>query len=102
MFSWVASEALSVRKVADRLTALRVPTRSGNPVWSIASAYKMLRNETYAGVWSFYKHESVEPTEPRRKSRYRHKSKTSRKPNPRSKWVPISLPERLHIIDRTL
>jgi len=78
MFNWVAEEGLSIQKVADRLTRLRIPTRKGGARWQGCSVYKILRNETYAGVWAYSKAETCEPEKPRNASPYR-KKRTSRR-----------------------
>ena len=101
MFGWVAEEGLSIQKVADRLTRLKIPTRKGGARWQGCSVYKILRNETYIGTWSYSKAETCEPLAPRNKSPYRRK-RTSRRPKPRSEWVKIRLPDELEIIPHGL
>lgn len=101
MFKWVAEEGLSIQKVADRLTRLKIPTRKGAMRWQGCTVYRIVRNETYTGTWAYSKGETCEPVTPRNKNPYRRK-RTSRRPKPRSEWVRITLPEELKIIPRSL
>lgn len=99
MFSWVAEEGLSIQRVADRLTRLKIPTRKGGARWQGCSVYKILRNETYTGIWAYSKAETCEPAKPRNTSPYRRK-RTSRRPKPKSEWVRINLSDELKILPR--
>lgn len=101
VFKWVAEEGLSSQKIADRLTRLKVPTRRGGLIWQGCSVYKILRNETYIGIWAYSKKEACEPAKPRKLGPYR-KKRTSRRPKPKSEWLRVALPEELHLITPTL
>jgi len=69
MFHWFVYEYLSVYAIAKRLTKMRIPTLTdkdgrkrakkvrGPCEWSRSTVNKMLRNETYAGVWYYGKRE---------------------------------------------
>lgn len=102
IFQWVAEEALSMQRVADRLTAMHIPPRRGGRAWNITTVHKMLRNEMYAGVWWYFRKESIEPKHPRRSSIYRRRSKTSRKTRPKHEWARVDLPKELIIVPRAL
>jgi site-specific DNA recombinase len=97
MFKWVAEEGLSIQKVADRLTRLKIPTRKGGMAWPTCSVHKILRNETHIGTWAYGKGETCDPVKPRDANAYRRKS-TSRRPKPKSEWLKVPLPPELNII----
>src|SRR5439155_15196819 len=99
IYRWVDREGLSARKVIARLNALGVPTRKGGAAWQRSSVMKILRNEMYAGVWYYNKHEGCEPVNPRKKG-YRRSTKTSLRRRPRADWLPVVLPKQLQIIQR--
>jgi site-specific DNA recombinase len=101
IYRWVAEEGLSIQKVAARLTRLKIPTRRGGAVWATCSVHKILRNETYTGIWAYGKGEICEPIKPRNLNPYR-KKRTSRRPKPRSEWLKINLPDELKIIPQEL
>ena len=79
IFTWYttgdeASDPLSLRAIAGRLTALSVPTfadrrnintskRCERGVWSKPTVAKILKNETYAGVWRYGKAKSDRGTD---------------------------------------
>ena len=49
IFDWTIKENLSAYKVAQRLTAMGVPTYSGDPEWSKETIKTILTNPTYTG-----------------------------------------------------
>jgi len=100
MFQWAAEEGLSINKVAERLTRLRIPTRRQRHIWKVPTVYKILRNEAYAGVWAFGKVEACEPLQRRKPGLYR-KKKSSRRRRPQSEWLKIALPQELIIINQS-
>jgi site-specific DNA recombinase len=100
MFRWVAEEGISSRKVAQRLTRLKIPTRTGGTVWANSSVCRILRNRTYTGIWTCYKTEACEPLHRRNDGPYRHKS-TGRRARP-SEWVEVNLPDELKLIPTEL
>jgi site-specific DNA recombinase len=99
MYRWVDREGLSARQVIARLNDQKTPPRKRHGLWQRSSALRILRSETYAGVWHYNKHEtrgshgdmSMATTRPRRSTRLRG----------RSEWLPVRLPQHLHIINRT-
>ena len=101
MYHW-AGEGQSMTKIARRLTDLGIPTSRGAPAWGIAVVHRILRNEMYAGVWSYGRHESCEPKLRRNHQPYRRNFRTSRRPKPRNTWLRINLPKDLIIIERSL
>jgi len=92
VFTWYTvgdgeSGPMSILAIARRLTRERIPTRADNDPhmakqqayghWNRASVTKMLRRETYAGVWHYGK---VGVNDTRRIL------------NPRESWIPVQVP----------
>ena len=100
MFQWVDAGSLSARKVVDRLNELGIPPRKRGRLWAKSSVLRILRNEVYAGVWYYNKHQSCEPIRPPKNGGYRKSSKTGLRKRPRAEWIPVQLPESLHMIGR--
>jgi len=63
IFGWCAWEGLSTEAIARRLTDQGILTQSGGSVWKKTTIYNMLKNETYAGVAHYNKHQSIPPKE---------------------------------------
>jgi site-specific DNA recombinase len=100
MFSWVDQEGISIRRVAERLTEMRVPPKKGGSKWRTSSVRRILRNEMYAGVWYYNKHEACEPLAATPRIGYKRLLKSSNRLRQVSDWLPVKLPEHLRIIDR--
>jgi site-specific DNA recombinase len=100
MFEWVDREGLSAMKVTARLSAMNVRPRRGGANWGKSSVIRILRSETYAGVWHYNKHEGCAPVNPTNKNKYRKTLKGSVRRRPKTEWLPVPLPEHLQIIDR--
>jgi site-specific DNA recombinase len=100
MFEWVDQEGLSARLVIARLSSLKICPRKGGKEWGKSSVLRILRSETYAGVWHYNKHESCTPLNPTSKIKYRKTLKGSIRRRPKTEWLPVSLPENLQIVDR--
>jgi site-specific DNA recombinase len=100
MFEWVDAEGLSARRVVARLNESRTPTHSGAARWGKSSVLRILRNETYAGVWHFNKLQSVEPRENARPRRYVRRVKCAVRVRPRGEWIPLELPPELCLVER--
>ena len=100
MYYWVAVDGLSTRSVVKRLNAGKIVPRKGGDCWQGSSVRRILRSETYAGVWHFGKSENCEPEHPSKHRRYRRTVKTSVRARPRTEWIPVSLPAHLCIIKR--
>src|SRR6185369_15903817 len=100
MFDWVDKQGVSARRVVARLTSNKVPPRKGGESWGKSSVLRILRSETYAGIWHFYKYESCEPIKSAKKVKYRKSLKGSTRLRPKSDWLPLVLPEDLRLIDR--
>lgn len=100
MFGWVDQEGLSARRVMSRLNKMGVPPRKRAERWSKSSVLRILRNEMYAGVWYYNKHQCYEPLTLAVASRYRKRSKSSMRKRPREEWLPLDLPESLRLLRR--
>lgn len=100
MYSWVDVEGLSARKVLERLNRLSLVPRKANKTWAKSSVLRILRSEVYAGTWHYNKHESCVPNNSIKLVKYRKSSKSSRRLRAREEWLPVSLPESLHIVSR--
>ena len=74
MFQWVDQEGLSARKVMQRLNGLGVRPTKGGRSWGKSSVTRILRCETYAGVWYYNKFESYAPAAGQRRE-YRRSAK---------------------------
>ena len=61
MFEWVDQEGFSSRRVLRRLNDRGIRPRNGAPTWGRSSVLRILRNEMYAGVWHYNKHQGCEP-----------------------------------------
>jgi len=102
IYEWALTEGLSMEKIARRLTEAGTLTPSGKRVWAVCSISKILHNEMYSGIWCYGKSESCEPKATRSQNQYRRKTKTSRRPKPRTDWLTVSLPAHLVIVPRPL
>jgi site-specific DNA recombinase len=100
MFAWVDKEGLSARKVVSRLGEMKVPPKKGGARWGKSSVLRILRTETYVGVWHYNKYEGCEPRNPTRGGRYKKSLKGSLRRRDKSEWLPVVLPDHLKIIQR--
>lgn len=101
MYEWVDAEGLSARQVVARLNQVQARARKGGR-WAKSTVLRILRNETYAGVWHYNKHYSSEPLKSGARSRYRRSLKNSNRLRPRGEWLPVILPTELRIVSRDL
>lgn len=100
MYEWVDAEGLSARRVLKRLNALGISPRKGASGWAKSSVLRILRNEMYAGVWYYNKHQSFEPGDSPARTRYRKHLKSSHRRRPKAEWLPLELPGDLGVIQR--
>jgi len=99
IFEWTVFEGLSTEKIARKLTELKTPTQSGNPVWRKSTVHHILHNETYAGTAYYNKYRAVQPKAPHKTKGYPRFKNTSRLMRPKEEWIPIPAPS---IIDRQI
>jgi site-specific DNA recombinase len=100
MFEWVDEERLSARRVLNRLNELNIRPRRGASKWAKSSVLRILKNEMYAGVWHYNKYQGCEPKDLASSPRYRKRIKCSLRQRPRNEWIPLDLPENLHLVPR--
>jgi site-specific DNA recombinase len=98
MYAWVDKEALSARRVVQRLSQTGLHPRKGATKWAKSSVLRVLRNQTYAGVWHYNKHESFEPLHQNRPQKYRRSVKTSLRLRDHADWIAVPLPENLWLV----
>ena len=100
IFSFIADEGLSIRKLAGRLQHLGIPPRkSKKGVWNTSTLCTLLRNKTYIGEGHYGASYAVVPQKPLKQELYRKIKKTSRRMRPESEWIIIPTPA---IINREL
>jgi site-specific DNA recombinase len=100
MFEWVDREGLSARKVLNRLNERGIPPRKNGSKWAKSSVLRVLRNEMYAGVWYYNKHEGYEPKQAMHAPKYRKHVKSKYRRRKREEWIPVELPSSLIIVAR--
>src|ERR1041384_6843747 len=100
MYEWVDQEGLSARKVVERLNTIGAIPQKRGECWRLSSVLRILRNEMYAGVWYYNKHESCEPLKPIKRDANKHSLKSSSRLRPQTDWLPIILSASLRIIER--
>lgn len=99
MFRWVAQEGLSAMQVMRRLTQNKIPPRKGGAKWGKSSVIRILRCETYTGIWYYNKNETYEPSYTER-SGYRRSLKYLLRRRPKTEWIGVQLPPSLHLVSR--
>ncbi len=100
MFEWVDQDGLSARRVLNRLNESKIAPQKGAAVWGKSSVLRILRSETYAGVWHYNKFQSCEPNNPVLHGRYRKRAKCSVRQRAKGEWLPLLLPEPLTLVPR--
>lgn len=100
IFSWVANDGMTIRKVIKRLQERNIPPRrSTRGVWNNSTLATLLRNETYYGKAHFNKTVGIIPEHPKSTEKYKRIVKSSRKNKPVEDWVFIDCAA---IIDKDL
>ena len=100
IFSFVADEGMTLRKITRRLHEMGIaPRKSKRGVWPITTLSQLLRNKTYIGEGHFGATYTVVPEKPLKKDSYRKRKKTSARRRPESEWIKIPTPA---IVDREL
>ncbi|MBT7556931.1 recombinase family protein [Candidatus Woesearchaeota archaeon] len=94
IFSWVADEGMTLRKIVKRLQELNIqPRKSKRGVWSTSTLSTLLRNKTYIGEGHYGASYAVIPENPRKKDVYKKIKKTSRRSKPENEWIIIPTPK---------
>ena len=93
IFSWVANEGLTIRKVIARLHKEGVkPRKSKRGVWSSSTLSTLLKNPVYIGKAKWGSSFAVVPENPLKNERYKKLRKTSRRMKPKEEWLFVSVP----------
>ena len=90
IFYTFANENLSLRKLADKLNRLHIPTPRGGDRWRASTLGVMLRNEVYIGKMHQFKKYHIEP-------KFRLKPLAKNKKNstalrPKEEWISVEVP----------
>ncbi|MGY3695036.1 site-specific DNA recombinase [Bradyrhizobium sp. USDA 3240] len=100
IFSWVADDGCTLRKVVRRLQGLGIkPRRSKRGVWNTSTLSTLLRHKGYIGEAHWGASYAVAPQHPIKQDAYRKVKKTSRRMRPGDEWFIIPVPA---IIDKEL
>jgi site-specific DNA recombinase len=99
IYSWVDKEGLSARRVIQRLNQTGLRPRNGARQWARSSVLRILRRQTYAGIWHYNKHESFEPTDQRQLRKYKKSVKSGLRLRDRADWIAVPLPQPLWIVE---
>ncbi|MCK1481011.1 recombinase family protein [Bradyrhizobium sp. 197] len=100
IFSWVAYEGCTLRKVVRKLQGLGIkPRRSKRGVWNTSTLSTLLRHKGYIGEAHWGASYAVAPQHPIKQDTYRKVKKTSRRMRPGDEWFIIPVPA---IIDKEL
>jgi len=93
IFSWVANESLTLRKVVRRLQELDVkPRKSKRGVWSTSTLSTLLKHKAYIGEAHWGSSYAVVPLNPTSHEKYKKNKKSSRKIRPENEWYNIPVP----------
>ncbi|QTE35884.1 recombinase family protein [Mucilaginibacter gossypii] len=100
IFSMVANEGLTVRKVTTRLQELGIkPRKSKRGVWNTSTLTTLLRHRGYIGEGKWGSTTAVAPKKPLKVQKYKRVLKSSRVIKPKEEWFIIPIPP---IIDQAL
>lgn len=92
IFSWVADEGLTIRKVIKRLYELKIPPQKGKrDFWTNGPLCRLLRDESYIGKYYYNKSQAVEPIKPINNEKYKKNKRSSRRLRPREEWILIPI-----------
>ncbi|OGN15130.1 MAG: hypothetical protein A3B99_01965 [Candidatus Yanofskybacteria bacterium RIFCSPHIGHO2_02_FULL_44_12b] len=93
IFSWVANDGLTIRKVVRKLQELAIkPQRSKRGVWSTSTLTTLLRNKAYIGEAHWGSSYAVAPEKPIKIQQYKKIKKTSRRMRPEEEWIASAIP----------
>lgn len=63
MFNWYVNDRMSPGEIARKLTAMGVPTKTGNPEWNRAVIKDILQNNLYTGKIRWYRRKRIKEFE---------------------------------------
>ncbi|BAR57702.1 DNA invertase [Bradyrhizobium diazoefficiens] len=100
IFSWVADDGCTLRKIVRKLQGLGIkPRKSKRGVWNTSTLSTLLRHKGYIGEAHWGASYAVAPQHPIKQDAYRKVKKTSRRMRPGEEWFIIPVPA---IIDKEL
>lgn len=95
IFHRYAGGGISMRTLADELTADRIPSPQDRPQWDAGTLGRMLRNPAYMGRAAFGKRQNVGPARLNRTSRLAGRTipaQPGTRARPREEWIEIPVP----------
>lgn len=93
IFSWVANDGLTLRKVVRKLQELEIkPRNSKRGVWNTSTLSTMLKHRGYIGEAHYGASYAVVPEKPQKNEKYKKLKKTSRKLRPKDEWITVPIP----------
>ena len=102
IFTWIADEGYTLRRVVRKLQELGIkPRKSKRGVWSTSTLSTLLRNKAYIGEARWGSSYAVVPVNPTNTEKYRKMKKSSRRNKPEAEWIASKFPVPV-IIDRAL
>jgi site-specific DNA recombinase len=93
MYQWLITEQLSSRQIVNRLTQLKIPTRTQrNSVWHPGSVRSILTNPIYTGSAYYNKTQRGVAIKERPGLLKIHQQIEVRKPRPKEEWIAVTAP----------
>lgn len=94
IFTWLADEGMTLRKIARRLFELKVkPRKNKEGKWNTSTLGSLVRNETYIGLARYQTTQAIEPKKRTKVVTGPIKNrKTSRTMRPKEEWFEIPVP----------
>ena len=90
IFHTFANESMSLQRLAERLSSLRIPTPRNGDRWRASTLGVMLRNEVYVGRMHQFRKYRVEPGS--RRQLVTKTKKTSHAERPCDEWITVEVP----------
>jgi site-specific DNA recombinase len=83
---------MPVTDIAAELRRREIKSPIGNTLWARSMIMKLLRSETYAGVWHYNKKVAEPPRTIRKPHAIRRRVNTAQHVRPRDQWVAVEIP----------
>lgn len=84
VFDWLVKDGMKLAAIQRRLIRLGVLTRKGKSWWQRSTLYRIVTDETYAGLWHYNKHVDA-PAKTKDKG-------TIQVLRPKEQWIPVEVP----------
>lgn len=82
---------MEISTLAAELVKRGIPSPRGLRSWPRSTIMKILKNETFIGIWHYNKWTGAEARKHRNPSSVRRRVHTSRRKRPRDQWIPIQV-----------